>query len=153
MDARLHIEGLDELRRELRRANLGKRLGQAHKRVAEFVADRAERRRSTLRAQYPSYRKVRLKPSAAQKYAQVIVGHKGVGHAAEFGAMVHPVFGRPRPQASFKRQVWPPWGGNDETAGYMVYPTIREHSDEIVDIYGDAVAKELRPAFPEGREA
>lgn len=53
---------------------------------------------------------------------------------AEFGALKYPQF--------------QPWRGNDSSAGYFVYPTIRRDADDIADTYIDAVNDLIQRAFP-----
>lgn len=40
------------------------------------------------------------------------------------------------------------WRGNREGAGYWLFPSIRSHSDEIVDRYGDTIERVAAKAFP-----
>lgn len=42
-----------------------------------------------------------------------------------------------------------PWRGNSTGAGYFLFPTIRESTAEIVDMYGDAIEQIARKAFPD----
>jgi len=65
-------------------------------------------------------------------------------HAAEFGAKNHPVFGRKLPQGSFVRRVWPEHSGD----GHVVGPALEDNTDKIVEMYADAMDRELRKAFP-----
>lgn len=39
-----------------------------------------------------------------------------------------------------------PWGGNGETAGYFLWPTIRDESDGIMERYGDALMEAVDKA-------
>lgn len=41
------------------------------------------------------------------------------------------------------------WRGNKAGAGYFLFPTIRSHADEIVEMYGDAIDKISAKAFPD----
>lgn len=123
-------------------------LGRANRKASEFVVERAERRRKGLAGRFGSYRKLQgqIRASSASTAAQVRL-HGPLANAAEFGAFVHPVFGRFFHQASFFRQVWPFHAGQQ---GHLIFPTIREHEDEITELYAKAVMEELRAAFPEG---
>lgn len=56
-------------------------------------------------------------------------------------------------QIVFKREIrgwnqFRPWRGNRAGAGYWLYPTIRAHTDEIVDMYATDVARITAKAFP-----
>lgn len=41
------------------------------------------------------------------------------------------------------------WRGNDENAGYAIYPTIKANQTEIKNMYEDEVGKITRAAFPD----
>ena len=147
------LEGFDELRQAVRELSLQKLMGEENRKVGQVVVDYAEQERASLQMRFPSYSKVGIKASATYKYLQVRVGPKAFGAAAEFGAYLHPVFGRWRSQASFKRHVWPDWAGNartrttDHEAGYMMYETLRKHGDEIVGMYVDKITEGMRVAI------
>lgn len=149
MVAQLTVEGLTEWRKALRSVDLVDAVKDVNQRAAQFVVVLAEQKKARLQARYPSYKKVTLKASRTQRGAQVIVGPKTVGKAGEFGAIVHPVFGRDIVQTTFRRRVWPVWSGRGKGAGLMVFPTIEENREEIIVRYGQAVTESLKVAFPE----
>ena len=41
------------------------------------------------------------------------------------------------------------WKGNGPTAGYALYPTMRAHETETIEIYGQAVDQIMTDAFPD----
>lgn len=141
------LEGFDALRRNLKKANLTGELKTINQDVASTLIVDAERRRQGLEGRYPAYGKVTFKPSATANRVQIL--EKGdkrgvrVAYAAEFGAHTHPVFGRSLSQETFKRRVWPRWGGNKDDAGYLVYPALREREPDIRDIYTQSMDRVL----------
>lgn len=138
------IEGLDDFRRELRRANrdLAKQvMVEANVEVAEAVIEGARTKARGVGRQQARAIET-LRSARKQRAAVVRLGRNTDKWAwtlgAEFGAKAYPQF--------------PPWRGNDENAGYFLYPTIREKSrDEIPDIYLDAIVEAFERAFPEQR--
>lgn len=117
--------------------------------AGDLVAREAEQLRTGLASKYPSYGLVRIRSARQAAGAAVTVGPKHLGHAAEFGAFAHPVFGRSMPQVSFARKVWPLWSGSHEGSGYMVWPTIRNKIEDIVAFYDKAIVRATQTAFPE----
>ncbi len=148
-DFGVEIEGLDDWRKALARADMASHVKEANHAVGSFVADKADIRRAGLQGQFPAYKQVKIKASRAQRGVQVSVGPKSVGFAAEFGAFTHPVFGRFQSQTGFARKVWPLWGGSGDDAGFLVFPTAREHHDKISSMYLEAIDKATKVAFPE----
>lgn len=148
----IRTEGLREFRQALKAVDADRELGKAHKKISKFVADKAETKRSRLESKFGSYEKMRgnIRPSAASTAARVRLVSQAdsgrLGPASEFGAKFHPVFGNRVPQAQLSRRVWPRWSRK----GYMIYPSVEENHDEIVDIYGKAVDEMTRRVFPEG---
>lgn len=142
--AEVQIKGLQELRRDLRSISRDapKALSRAHKGIASFVASRAKVRARGLSGRFPSYRNVipKIRPRGSQRKASVVMLGP-LANAAEFGAHVHPVFGRFRSQASFRRRVWPAHAGQQ---GYVIFPTERETRDEVAEMYLEALDKVLR---------
>lgn len=50
------------------------------------------------------------------------------------------------------RRGWnqfPEWRGSGRRAGYFLYPGIRAATDDVVDLYADALPRILRPVFPD----
>ncbi len=148
-DFGVEFEGLDDWRKDLARVDMASHVKEADQTAGSLIANKADIRRARLRSQFPAYKQVKIKASRAQRGVEVTVGPKTVGFAAEFGAFVHPVFGRFQSQTGFARKVWPPWGGSGDDAGFLVFPTVREHQDKISFMYLEAVDKATKTAFPE----
>ncbi len=144
------VKGLDEFRRELRRLNdkgLVDDLKEANHDVASRVVDWAQRRAST-RMERSAART--LKASRAQRAAQVTFGGAKAPYAAgaEFGA----IRGIPRKTVRGEVRGWNQfreWRGNGRSAGYCLYPAIRDNEKQIIEIYGDAIEKIAGRAFPD----
>jgi hypothetical protein len=148
MVVKVKVEGLTEWRKAMAKAGLADAVKDVNQSVAQFVVDHAERKRAALQGRYKSYSKVRIKAGRTQAGSQVTVGPKSVGFAGEFGAYVHPVYGRDRQQSGFKKKVWPMWRSGADT-GYLVFPTLREKEQEIADLYEAAVDNAMVASFPE----
>lgn len=144
------VEGLDELRKELRRLDdpgLIDGLKDANFEVAELVTRAAQAGAST-RLERAAARS--LKPSRQAARAQVTGG----GAAAPFfgGAEFGAARGQTRQRASGTYKgfdQFQPWRGNGMAAGYFLYPAIRDKTPEIVELYGDAMDKLTAQAFPQ----
>lgn len=147
----IRVDGLDGFRKELRKlddAGLIEELKQANADVAELVIRSAKSRASTRMEQRAAST---LKARRAQRAAEVSFGGAQAPFAAgaEFGAgqdMVRrSVNGRTyRGYNQFKQ-----WRGNDNGAGYFLYPAIRDETKAIVEMYGDAIEKITSKAFPD----
>ena len=132
------VEGLDELRRELRKlddAGLTDQLKDANKKVADLVVARAQGRASTGMERKAAGS---LRSSRQAARAQVVGGSVKVPFfgGAEFG--------------SLRYRQFKAWTGSNSQSGYFLYPAIREATDDIVELYGDEVMKISAKAFPEG---
>lgn len=151
MTQSIKVEGLAQLQKELRQVDkdLPKQLRLANKSVAEFVAAAAKVKASSLggvaRKSAPS-----VKALAQQRNASVKIGGKKFGFAigAEFGGGKFGK-GNPKPPGGGYTTQFKPYlklgrGG----AGYFLYPTIREKSEEIIEKYGDAIDRLTKQAFP-----
>ncbi len=147
---RLDVEGLDALRRELRRLDAGSEwtdeLKDVNKDVADVVVTAARRRAFT-----PLQRKAAqsLRASRQAKRAQITGGGARFPFfgGAEFGA------GQDRIRHAGGRTFrgynqFDPWTGSDAGAGYFLYPAIRASRQQLVDMYGDAIEDITRRAFP-----
>lgn len=136
---RIRVEGLDAFRKELRKlddAGLMDELKAVNQKVAELVVTKAK-----LRAQFVGAQAAKAAESmkASRQAARSVVAGGGRRSAffggAEFGSVQFPQFKA--------------WQGNGRNAGYFLYPTIRESTDEIVELYGDEIDKITRRAFPD----
>lgn len=131
------VEGLDELRRELKKlddAGLTDQLKDANKAVADLVVQRAQAKASTRmeRRAAGSLRSARQAARAVVKGGSASVPFFG---GAEFGSLRYTQFR--------------PWTGSNSQSGYFLYPAIRESTDDIVELYGDEVMKISAKAFPD----
>ena len=136
----VRVKGLSEFNRSLRKVDkaLGKRTQVALKSIsAEAAAKAQERARSQFGALGAKGAKG-IRPRATQTSAKVaLLGSNPVVRGLEFGAIVHPVFGRNRVQATFKERVFPFWVGNVHTGeranfgrGYVVAEAMNEMLEE-----------------------
>lgn len=116
----IRIEGLEELRDDLRAVDrkLGKELRfELNEKIAEPIAERAQELAAGLGGVHARVAPT-IKASSSQSEAMV----KGGGakspefFGAEFGALQYPQF--------------PGWKGNDDNAGYMLWPAIREKATD-----------------------
>lgn len=150
--AAVRVVGLDEFRRELRRlqsTELLDGLKDANYDVASKVVVWAQARAGGIGAMQ-ARAAATLRPSRAQARAQVAGGGAKAPFfaGAEFGA------GRNKVRTTRRGQVqgwnqFREWRGNGADAGYFLFPAIRDHNTEIVNIYADAVEKLSQRAFPD----
>lgn len=144
----VRLVGLKEFQRALKAAGAasGKEIGAANHKVASKVVEWA---RSEARGQKGATGKLAsdrtaLRATRKQKAASVVINAsnerlRGWALGAEFGSLQF---------AQFK-----PWRGNQfdiigSGPGYALHPAIREHIDDIEDMYFDAL-DELAKAFPD----
>lgn len=147
------VQGLDELRRELRRLDdetIINELKDTNQAVARDVVGWAQQRAGSLG---PMERRAAasMTASRAQKGAQVRLGGARAPFAAgaEFGAYR----GRQRVLAGGRTVTgwnqFNPWRGNGADAGYFLYPAIRAHTAELVETYAEAIDRIVAKAFPD----
>ena len=131
------VDGLAAFRKELKSLEdapeFEKELKEANFNVASMVVDRARSTAST-----PLQRKASESLTAGRAAARATVSGGGAQYpffgGAEFGSITHTQFEA--------------WRGSSYDAGYFLYPTIRSNSDEIVELYGEAIEKITAAAFP-----
>lgn len=133
-DEMIVVEGLRDLSKKAKEMGDPKIIGEAHKQIGAWVNERATDRADDLSREYPSYRKMKMRTSAA-KNAVAVFARKPLGHAAEFGMKRHVVFGRSISADKMKRRVWPEHS-ND---GYLFHPVLRDNKDEIIELYQQAI--------------
>lgn len=135
---RVDVEGLAELSKDLRALdkNLARELRAANKSVAGFVASDARAAALSLGG-VAAHSAPSVKPAAGGDWAGVALGNDSYPMAAgaEFG-------GQRRPTT----QQFQPWRGSDSSAGYFLYPSIRNDSDRIETEYTAALDEVLRKA-------
>lgn len=148
----LGVEGLDELRRELKRlesGDLSGRLKDANRKVAELVVGRAETRARMLGRQAAAAAES-LKAARQAARAVVSLGSARVPFAlgAEFGARRN----RERRTDRGPMLGWnqfPEWTGSGAAAGRFLYPTIRDSQRDVEELYMDELDAITADAFPD----
>ena len=140
----IDVEGLDELRAQLREAGgskLTRELGKANKAGATVVADEARGRAESLGGSAAKGADT-IKPSASAKASSVNLGGARAPWmaGAEFGALAFAQF------PDWKGNQWSPDSGN---VGYFLHPAIRDTKDEFLEVYGDAIDDLMARAFPD----
>lgn len=149
IDSRVEVKGLADLRRELRRVNdqLPKELGNVNHKVAEYVIDRATGRASTAL----EHRAARTMSAARQQRAAIIrLGGAKNPEAlgAEFGAGQN--IARQTSRGSVRGwNQFRPWRGSGPDAGYWLFPTIRQDTPQIIEMYLKMIDELTRRAFPD----
>lgn len=137
-DVGVRLVGWSDFVRDLRRAQpeLVKELRRANRDIANEVRDES---RDAARSESRQYAKAAtgIQSRAFPDKAQIALNPNRFPwiFGAEFGSIQYKQF--------------PAWRGNDSDAGYAVFPTIRDMSEEIADTYGDRVMDAVSSAFPE----
>lgn len=132
--ATIRVEGLAELRRELKRLDEPKftdELKGAHNRVSDYVVDKAKDAASS-----PMMRKAARSLSSSRAAASARLSYGGAGTPFAMGAE----FG------SSRYHQFRPYLGK---TGYFLYPTIRAEQAEVMHIYEKAVDQIVKHAFPD----
>lgn len=156
MVAKVSISGLRELQTALKQVDnkLGRELTKAHKDAGQVILEPAKEAMSSSPVPKAAAAAEGLRIRAQQRSIGIaLLGANPFVRAHEFGAEVHQVFGRPVLARNMRRRVFLPWLGNDEDAGYALYPTIRQKlpTAEFAEAYYNAMDRVYRTAFPEGR--
>jgi hypothetical protein len=149
----VRVSGLAQFRRELRKLDEPQFLNQlkdANNEVAERVVGWARSTAASVGRQQASAARS-LRAGRQQARATVSFGGRGFEYAAgaEFGASRNQMRTLPNGRRARGWNQFRPWRGNDDGAGYFLWPAIRRNTDSIVDIYGDAIEKISRDAFPD----
>ncbi len=138
--AGIRVEGLRDLRAELRRADAlwPRELGRANKEIVEeLIVPGAKERMARVRPRAGHAVIDSIRGSAASTRAQVLAGGARVPHyfGKEFG--------------SIRYKQFPPWRGNKGEAGYAIWPTIREKREEFIGRYLQMLRRLTDRAFPD----
>lgn len=147
----IEIRGLVDFQRALRQLNadLPKELGTLNKTVADFVIDRAQGRAASLG---PLWVRAARSLSAARKQRAAVVRMGGLRHPEALGAEFGAIRNIPRLTNSGRSvrgwNQFREWRGSDTDAGYFLYPTIREDTPQILDMYADLIERLAKKAFP-----
>lgn len=147
----IQVEGLAQLSRVLRDMDkdLAKELRQTNKKAAEIAADAARSRALSL-------------GGSAAKGAPTIRATAGVRSASVgFGGTSAPWMGGSEFGANREGQrhrstgtyvgyrQFDVWRGSGRTAGYFVYPSIRDNEGRIVEHYQEALDDLIRRTWPQ----
>jgi len=156
------VKGLTEFRKELTRiaksggADSRDLLKDANYKVAKFVIDNAKTRAGSLGRLQASAAQS-MKPSKTMNMAKITGGGTvDYFYGAEFGAKSNILRRERKPAGWAGAGRWrgynqfDPWkkpgGGN---GGYFLFPTMRDKTNEIVEMYGDELDKVAQAAFPD----
>ena len=156
------VQGLDQFRKELVRiAKDGgpdgrDLLKEANYKVASFVIQHARIRAGQI-GQMQSAAAQSMKPSRSLNRAMIQAGGTvEFFYGAEFGAKSNILRRERKPAGWAGAGRWrgynqfDPWkkpgGGN---GGYFLFPTMRDKTREIVEMYGDELDKVSQAAFPD----
>lgn len=137
----LSYSGLKELRAALQGFDpaLARQLTTVNKTIAQAVVTGARARGGALTHPRPGHEALgTLKATAGQLSASVKYGDTGVPWALgeEFG--------------SIRYHQFPPWRGNGTSAGYFLWPTIRDELPRLFDAYDEMIQSVLAQVFPAG---
>lgn len=153
MVAQISVSGLRELQAELRKVDskLPGELTKAHRSAAQMILDPAQSLMASQPVPQAASAAEGLRIRAAQRSISIaLLGSNPTVRATEFGTVTHTVFGREVLASSMKRRVFRPWRGNDENAGYALWPTIRRviPTPQFQDAYLEALDRVYAAAFP-----
>lgn len=148
----ISVRGLTELRKELAKLEDGPeltaRLKDANVKTAQFVVTHAE----PLLASYGRQAgKVSLRANRLASAARVSMSGL-FPEGLEFGAHQNVRRRVNRNGNTYLRGGWNqfrPWKGNGEDTGYVIFPTIRNNTQQIVDLYEEEVGRITADAFPD----
>ena len=147
----IRVKGLDEFRRELRRADkrFGKAVGQANKKVGARVVAKGAPAIRSLPSPGGNKAMSGLKSSAKQtKVVVALTAGNPTIRANVLGTLSHTVWGRRIPGSG----PWQPWLGTSWQPEqlYGLGPAIKKVMDGFaLDEYMDAVLDGLAKAFPD----
>jgi hypothetical protein len=148
------VKGLAELRRELKKlddAGLTNELKAVNMAAAQTIIAPAQARAAGL-GRMEARAAATLRASRAANAAKLLFGGASAPFAggAEFGAGQNIRRTPPgRPGGVLGWNQFNPWRGNDDGAGYFLYPTIRAEMVTLIDEYGDALERITAKAFPD----
>ena len=155
-DATVNVKGLDQFRRELRKIQQDggtdgiALLKEANVRVANYVIAKAQAKAAGV-GRMQAKAAATMRAGRQQARATIIGGGAKMPYffGAEFGA--YPNVRRTRNNRSFvgfnQFERWKkPGNGN---TGYFLFPTMREESRRIIDMYGDELDQIAKQAFPD----
>ena len=146
----IQVEGLAQLSKVLKGMDkdLAKELRLANKKAAQIAADAAKSRALSLGGSAAKGAPT-IRASAGVKSASVGFGGASAPWmgGSEFGANREGQRRRSTGTYVGYRQ-FDNWRGSGRTAGYFVYPSIRDNEGRIVEQYEDALGDLIRKSFP-----
>lgn len=155
-DATVNVKGLDQFRRELRKieqqggADGISLLKEANVRVANYVIAKAQARAAGVgRMQHKAA--LSMRAGRQQARATIIGGGARMPYffGAEFGA--YPNVLRTRNNRQFQGfnqfERWKQPGAG--RTGYFLFPTMRDETRRIIEMYGDELDQIAQQAFPD----
>lgn len=147
----IQVRGLKELNKALKDLpdDLHKELPRINREAAGIAADQGRSNALALGGvaakTAPSIKLVGGARSAGVGFGGVAYPWAG---GAEFGAGQNII--RTRKSGTYLGyNQFEPWKGNGPTAGYFIYPAIREKNDEIVRTYEEGLEGILKQLFPD----
>jgi hypothetical protein len=147
-DGRHVIRGMDDLRRELRRASneSTRAFGLLNHGAAMIIQEAAEARGRRLGGVHGHVVRMNsIRASKKSRAAVIRIGGTAAKHGpalgAEFGAKQYPQF------PDWRGNQWQAWGTNG--VGYMVHPSIREKEEEVLDHYDRGILELFADVFPD----
>lgn len=143
----IEIRGLKDLRKALRDVDekLPKELANVNQDVARFVIDRAQGRAATPLENRAART---MKAARQQQVALIRLGGARYPEAlgAEFGAGQNTLRNTTRGVMVGWNQ-FRPWRGSGSGAGYFLFPTIRDDTPQIIDMYYELIDEFTRRVF------
>jgi len=134
----VRVVGLRDFQGALKELDLARDLRVVNKEAAELVAG-AARTAFSSRSDVAHEVADSVRAMAQQRSASVSLGETTGAAASALGAE----FG------SVRFTQFQPWTGNGGSAGISLYPTIRSHADEIVELYAKALDELAKKSFPD----
>lgn len=157
------VVGLTDFRKQLQKViNEGGETGEAllreaNWRVAQYVVQKSQAQAATI-GRMQARASQAMKASRTSSRAQIIgtaSDRVPFFFGAEFGAKQNILrkarkasgWAGPGPYRGFRQFL--PWRGNKGEVGYFLFPTMREESANIVEMYGDELDNVMRQVFPD----
>lgn len=155
-EATVNVKGLDQFRRELRKIEQEggtdgiALLKEANVKVANYVIAKAQARAAGI-GRLQAKAAASMRAGRQQARATIIGGRADMPFffGAEFGAYPNVVRNRNNRRYRGFNQFEPwrkPGNGN---AGYFLFPTMRDETRTIIEMYGDELDKIASEAFPD----
>lgn len=146
------VDGLADFRRELKKLddpNLVAEFKQANYEIADEVVQHAEFIAAGVSRQ--AYSAAQSLKAARSGYQAEIAfrNRRGFEFGAEFGATRNKQRTLPSGRRVRGWNQFRPWRGNDEGAGYFLYPAVRGIDQRAIDLYRKRLDAITAEAFPD----